>query len=195
MAGTGPATRRARRSLVTKLVGYSDGELGQLVGELVRLGQPPGLEVVEQGLRYQGDSNDAVADVIHRLQTNGAMGRTVARGYGVEHKRLRAAWAPRVATGQVACARCGLPIPAGERWDLGHDDRDRRLPAAPEHAACNRRAAAIARNRGFRRLSAYEQALQRGREWSERYERDQARLAREREAQSPAPRPRVPRIY
>ena len=114
---------------------------------------------------------------------------TVSRGYGRQHQLLRAAWAPRVASGAVPCRRCGELIPAGSAWDLGHDDFDRGLPSAPEHASCNRRAAAILRNRGFRRLSTYEQALQAGEAWAARYEVDQARLARERER-----RP-MPRIY
>ena len=60
------------------------------------------------------------------------------RGYGVAHQRLRKRWAPQVAAGLVACARCGRPIAPGEPWDLGHDDHDRALLALPEHRACNR---------------------------------------------------------
>lgn len=74
------------------------------------------------------------------------------RGYGGEHRRLRAQWAPKVAAGTVRCARgaaCkqaelideqlvgGLIDPAST-WDLGHDDRDRGRYLGPEHAECNR---------------------------------------------------------
>lgn len=61
-----------------------------------------------------------------------------AAGYGAEHRRARAAWAPRVASGVVACARCGVVIAPGEPWDLGHDDHDRSKYAGPEHRRCNR---------------------------------------------------------
>ena len=69
-------------------------------------------------------------------------GRTVARGYGAKHKRDRRRWAPKVRAGKVDCARCGKPIVPGTPWDLGHDDDDRSLPAAPEHRSCNRAAPA-----------------------------------------------------
>jgi hypothetical protein len=63
---------------------------------------------------------------------------SAARGYGVKHQRQRKDWAALVESGAVSCRRCGRPIPPGSPWDLGHDDVDRSLPAAPEHAACNR---------------------------------------------------------
>lgn len=63
---------------------------------------------------------------------------TTAAGYGAEHRRARAAWAPRVAAGHVVCARCGLLIAPGDPWDLGHDDADRSKYAGPEHRRCNR---------------------------------------------------------
>lgn len=61
------------------------------------------------------------------------------RGYGAEHRRLRAEWAPRVAAGGVRCARpgCGELIRPDEAWDLGHTD-DRTGWVGAEHAACNR---------------------------------------------------------
>jgi hypothetical protein len=64
--------------------------------------------------------------------------KTVERGYGANHKRLRRLWEPRVAAGDVACARCGRLIMPGEAWDLGHVDGDRSQYAGPEHRRCNR---------------------------------------------------------
>src|SRR5215207_8263447 len=58
--------------------------------------------------------------------------------YDAHHKALRKRWRPRVAAGTVNCRRCGERIESGEPWDLGHDDDDRSLPPAPEHARCNR---------------------------------------------------------
>lgn len=81
---------------------------------------------------------------------------TTARGYGAEHQRLRAKWAPLVAAGQVNCWRCGQHIPPGAPWDLGHDDDDRTIWHGPEHRACNRGANArrVNRARGRRRGEA-----------------------------------------
>lgn len=69
-----------------------------------------------------------------------------ARGYGPAHQTRRAAIAPYVATGRALCADCLKPILPGEKWDLGHSD-DRRSYVGPEHAGCNRRKAALKRNR------------------------------------------------
>lgn len=59
-----------------------------------------------------------------------------ARGYGAEHKRARRMWLARVELGGVCCARCGLPIPPGSQWHLGHVDGTDEY-AGPEHVACN----------------------------------------------------------
>ena len=56
--------------------------------------------------------------------------------YGYEHQRTRAAWAPIVATGTVACVRCGKTIAVGQRWHLDHED-DRVHYKGPAHAICN----------------------------------------------------------
>jgi hypothetical protein len=62
--------------------------------------------------------------------------------YGTVHKKERSRWVRRVRAGGVLCWRCGHPIPAGARWDLGHvdeDGRDRGFPTRyPEHRSCNR---------------------------------------------------------
>lgn len=70
---------------------------------------------------------------------------TAQRGYGTQHEKLRARWAPRVAAGVVPCARCGMRIPPGAAWDLDHDD-DRRGYRGPAHASCNRSAGAAKGN-------------------------------------------------
>lgn len=65
-------------------------------------------------------------------------GTTNQRGYGVEHRRARSAWAERIEAGErPACRRCGEPIEANDRWDLGHQD-DRLASTWPEHRSCNR---------------------------------------------------------
>jgi hypothetical protein len=61
------------------------------------------------------------------------------RRYGERHQRLRKQLAGRVATGTVACARCGGLIQPGQAWDLGHRDGGEPYEyAGPEHARCNR---------------------------------------------------------
>lgn len=59
------------------------------------------------------------------------------RGYGTRHQRIREREGRRVATGTVACARCGELIRPGEAWDLDHTD-DRADYLGPSHARCNR---------------------------------------------------------
>jgi hypothetical protein len=76
-----------------------------------------------------------------------SQGKTTTRGYGTAHQKLRKQWAPKVATGQVACARCGYLIQPGTAWDLGHVDGDRSRYWGPEHARCNRGATAKVRER------------------------------------------------
>jgi hypothetical protein len=79
----------------------------------------------------------------HSTEAERARGTRAERGYGPEHRKLRAKWAPRVATGTVVCWRCLTPIAKGEAWDLGHDDEDRNVYRGPEHAGrCNRASAA-----------------------------------------------------
>ena len=61
-------------------------------------------------------------------------GATTARGYGYQHKKLRAQIAPEVEAGRTNCWRCREPIRKGQAWDLGHDDDDRTKYRGPEHA-------------------------------------------------------------
>jgi hypothetical protein len=73
------------------------------------------------------------------------------RGYGSSHKKLREAWARRVAAGGVICGcGCGTEIRPGQPWDLGHDRSDRRRYTGPEHRAHNR-ATSTTRRRFSRR--------------------------------------------
>jgi hypothetical protein len=70
-----------------------------------------------------------------------------ARGYGTEHRQLRAQWEPLVKAGTVTCWRCRRlivhdPRKRGGGWHLGHDDHDRRIIRGPEHDDCNLRGAA-----------------------------------------------------
>ena len=63
------------------------------------------------------------------------------RGYGNNHEARRRQLEPLVATGRVACCRCGELIEPGVVWHLDHRD-DRRGYLGPAHARCNMRAAA-----------------------------------------------------
>lgn len=73
----------------------------------------------------------------HKRQRNKARGSRQQRGYDTDHDRLRRTWLPRVATGKVACPKCGETIQRGEPWDLGHTDA-RTEWTGPEHVTCNR---------------------------------------------------------
>jgi hypothetical protein len=67
---------------------------------------------------------------------------STARGYGAEHRKLRARWKLLVDAGGVRCWRCSKTIIPGTRWELGHDDWNRSITHGPEHFRCNREAAA-----------------------------------------------------
>lgn len=86
---------------------------------------------------------------MRRQAVDEARGSATHRGYGAAHHFERGRWMPEVNAGLVACAPCGRPILAGQAWDLGHTD-DRRAWTGPEHASCNRAAAARRRNGGHR---------------------------------------------
>jgi hypothetical protein len=83
---------------------------------------------------------------------------TTDRGYGIEHKRKRAEWAPVVATGQARChaKRCLHPsraIDPDEAWDLGHNESRTRW-TGPEHARCNRSEGATRGNKQRKTLAS-----------------------------------------
>ena len=77
----------------------------------------------------------------HAVAYEQRRGTRQARGYGVDHDRLRRSWDRRLAAGElVYCWRCGARIVRGTGWDLGHDDQDRARHRGPECETCNRRA-------------------------------------------------------
>lgn len=83
---------------------------------------------------------------------------TTSRGYGHAHQVERRRWAPRVALGEVGCARCGDVIEPGEAWDLDHDDT-RTGYLGPSHASCNRSAGAVKGNTGGRERAVYTPSI------------------------------------
>lgn len=68
---------------------------------------------------------------------NGRCPRCRNQRYGTDHQAERATWQPAVQAGVVDCWRCHEPIT--DTWDLGHKPDGSRHP---EHAHCNRSAAA-----------------------------------------------------
>lgn len=74
----------------------------------------------------------------HATAYEARRGTPTMRGYGAEHKRLRAQWQTRITRGDlIPCSRCGHPITPGQPWDLDHAD-NRRAYLGPAHARCNR---------------------------------------------------------
>lgn len=65
-------------------------------------------------------------------------GSTTERGYGHEHRKLRAQVKLHVDAGQAHCWRCGQWLDPAEPWDLGHDPADRTIYRGPECIPCNR---------------------------------------------------------
>jgi hypothetical protein len=57
--------------------------------------------------------------------------------YGPAHRARRKLLEPLVASGAVACARCGEPIEPSERWHLDHDDIDKTKYIGASHERCN----------------------------------------------------------
>lgn len=91
-------------------------------------------------------------------------GATNRNGYGANHQARRRQLAPHVATGEVACARCGQPIQPGQAWDLDHTD-DRTGLLGPSHRSCNRAAGAHKMNAA--RVRAGESPYRWSQRWSD----------------------------
>ena len=73
----------------------------------------------------------------HRLAKNRARGTRAQQGYGPGHRKLRNAYARRMAAGETfTCWRCGATINP-DAWHLGHDDNDRSIYRGPECIPCN----------------------------------------------------------
>ena len=76
---------------------------------------------------------------------------TAERGYGADHEKERAWWAPVVAAGDgwchaEFCLYDSRRIPAGSAWDLGHNVQ-RTAWIGPTHMRCNRSEGARRGNR------------------------------------------------
>lgn len=97
---------------------------------MARVCSVPGCPTIHDGTTSRCDT--------HAAQHERARGTRQQRGYGSAHDKLRAEWAPKVATGTVPCWRCGQLISSHTPWDLGHDDKDRTRYRGPEHPRCNR---------------------------------------------------------
>jgi hypothetical protein len=81
--------------------------------------------------------------------------------YRSAHVAERRKWALRVATGTVACARCGFLIEPGAKFDLDHADDGSGRYIGISHVHCNRRAGAL-------RGAALRRAAQHGNAYSAR---------------------------
>lgn len=79
----------------------------------------------------------------HRKNPNNPASIARKRKYdSAEHRAARAHYRKLVEYGLATCWRCTLPITAGTRWHVGHDDNNINLIRGPEHARCNLHAAA-----------------------------------------------------
>jgi len=73
---------------------------------------------------------------VHNAAYEAERGSREARGYDHKHRELRKQWAPKVAQGNIPCAKCKQVITTYQRWHLGHTD-DRTAWTGPEHEHCN----------------------------------------------------------
>jgi hypothetical protein len=73
----------------------------------------------------------------HRRVRERARGSSTARGYGVDHRDLRATYQQRMDQGEAfICWRGGEPIDPSN-WTLGHCDDDRTTYHGPECPPCD----------------------------------------------------------
>jgi len=92
-----------------------------------------------------------------------ATGLGVKRKYPSRHDDIRAAWTPRVSTGnvlcqEVVCLYSDRRILPGMAWDLAHNE-DGTTYRGPAHAKCNRSEGARRRQRQLGRRSPKRQGL------------------------------------
>jgi hypothetical protein len=73
----------------------------------------------------------AVHAALYEKRRDMLRGSAAQRGYGREHRELRAKFQPIVEAGEAVCWRCGELIEPWESWDLGHDDDDRTVLSRP----------------------------------------------------------------
>jgi hypothetical protein len=90
-------------------------------------------------------------------------GKSVARGYGEAHRRLRVKLAQIVAAGKAVCSRCGGWIAPDEPWDLDHSDDGRATTAPRTRPATEGRPAAGARGPTLIRRRTDRRTASRGR--------------------------------
>lgn len=66
-------------------------------------------------------------------------GTTTERGYGSDHRKLRADVKAQVDAGHAYCWRpnCRRWLDPAKPWHLGHDDYDRTIYRGPECVRCN----------------------------------------------------------
>ena len=98
---------------------------------------PAGMAV---GTRVDTHRGSAVMGMGDRRNSRGYTrhnSSSASRGYGYAHRKLRAWWVPRVATGLVKCWRCMEYINGDESWHLGHQDGNNKVYKGPEHVLCN----------------------------------------------------------
>lgn len=110
----------------------------------------------------------------HRRAQEAARGSAADRGYGSQHRRLRAAWKRRMDNGEcVVCWRCkeerGVThFVDPDSFDLGHDDHDRTKYRGPECRRGNRATSSRA-PRGRGRATADNRTAGEGSEGSTRF--------------------------